>query len=67
MTVSNFSSKDNWANCNQISGVEPSGAEGTKMCSNGPVHMTNLATMHVYCKTFRILLHWNLWTNGHEI
>ena len=27
--------------------VEPSGAEGTKICSNGPGHMTNMATMPV--------------------
>ena len=27
--------------------IEPSGAEGTKICSNGPGHMTNMAAMLV--------------------
>ena len=25
--------------------------EGTKVCSNGPDHMTNVAAMHIYGKT----------------
>ena len=36
--------------------VEPSGAERTKACSNGPGHMTNMMAMPVDRKTFRNFL-----------
>ena len=30
---------------------------GTKVCSNGPVHMTKMATMPIYDKNLQNLLH----------
>ena len=35
--------------------VEPPGAEGMKICSNHPGHMTNIATMHGMVKTLKNL------------
>ena len=32
--------------------VDPSGAEGIKICSDGPVHMTNVAAMPVVSENF---------------
>ena len=34
--------------------VEPSRADGTKTCPNGPGHMSNMATMPVDSKNFKI-------------
>ena len=33
--------------------VEPSWDEGTKVCSDGPGHMTNMAAMHICCKKLK--------------
>ena len=41
--------KSHWANCNQYH-LEPPGADGTKICSNRIVHMTNMATTSIYGK-----------------
>ena len=35
--------------------VEPQWNGGTKVCSNGPAHMTNMATMHIYGKNLKKL------------
>ena len=32
--------------------LEPPGAEGMKICSNHPGHMTNMATTPIYGKNF---------------
>ena len=39
--------------------VEPPWDGGMKVCSNGPGHMTNIATMPIYGKTLKNLLLWN--------
>ena len=36
--------------------VEPPREGGTKVYINGPGHMTKMATMPIYCKTFKNLL-----------
>ena len=36
--------------------MEPLWDGGTKDCSNGPGHMTKIATMPIYGKTFKYLL-----------
>ena len=46
--------RSHWANCKQILG--PSGAEGTEKYSDGLGHMTKMAVMPVYSKTFKNLL-----------
>ena len=46
MTISNISEESTWlivTKCNE----EPSGAEGTELCSDGPGHMTKMADMPV--------------------
>ena len=39
---------------------EPHWDGGTKVCSNSPGHITNMAAMPIYSKTFKNLLLWNL-------
>ena len=39
---------------------------GTKVCSNGPGHMTNMAVMPIYGKTFNNRLLWNQKAYGLE-
>ena len=46
--------------------VEPPEAEGTKICSNCPGHKTNMATMHIWLKTFKSLQLQNQSTDGLE-
>ena len=40
--------------------VEPTWDGGTKVCSNGPGHMTKMAAMHIYGKNLKNLLLRNL-------
>ena len=54
-----------WAKCNQIF-LEPLWAEGIKICTNPQGHMTNMATMPIYVKTFKNLLPQNQLTNDLE-
>ena len=42
MTVSNISSEATWLIVTKLY-VEPFKVEGTKMCPNGPGHMTNMS------------------------
>ena len=49
MTVSNISSKATGPFVTK-SHLEPPGADGTKICSNCLVHMTNMATTPIYGK-----------------
>ena len=42
MTVSNISSEATWLIVTKLY-VEPFRVEGTKMCPNGPGHMTNMS------------------------
>ena len=46
--------RNHWANQSQISYDG-----GTKVCSNGPGHMTKLAAMPIYGKNLKNLLLWN--------
>ena len=39
--------------------VEPPWDRGTKVCSNGPGHMTKMATVAIHCKKLQNLLLWN--------
>ena len=39
--------KSHWATYNQIS-CKALGTKGTKTCSNGPAHMTNMTTRPIY-------------------
>ena len=39
--------------------VEPPWDGVTKVCSNGPGHMTKMAAMPIYGKNFKNLLLWN--------
>ena len=39
--------------------VDPPWDGGTKVCSNGPGHMTKMATMAIYGKNLKNLLLWN--------
>ena len=39
--------------------VEPPRDRRTKVCSNGPGHMTNMAAMVIYGKNLKTLLLWN--------
>ena len=43
--------------------VEPPWDGGTKVCINGPGHMTKMAATPIYGKTFKNLLLWNQWTD----
>ena len=49
MTISNISSKAAGPIVTK-SHLEPPGADGTKICSNRIVHMTNMATTPIYGK-----------------
>ena len=49
MTISNISSKATGPVVIKFQ-TEPRKAEGTKIFSNCPGHMTNMATTHIYCK-----------------
>ena len=40
---------------------------GTKLCSTGPDHMTNMAAMPIYGKTLKDLLLWNQKADDLEI
>ena len=35
--------------------IDPPRAEGMKVCSNGPGHMTNIVAMPIYGKTFKTI------------
>ena len=50
--------RNRWADRSQIH-VEPPWDEETKICSNGPDHMTNMAAMSIYGKILKNLLLWN--------
>ena len=39
--------------------MEPPWDGGTKVCSNGPGHMTKMAAMPIYSKNLKNLLLWN--------
>ena len=47
---SNFSSLESARLIEAKFHVEPPWDEGTKVCSNGPGHMTNMAAMPIYVK-----------------
>ena len=46
--------------------VEPPWDGGTKFCSNGPGHMTNMAAIPYMVKTLKNLLLWNQKANNLE-
>ena len=46
--------------------VELSRDGGTKICSNGPGHMTSMAAMLIYGKNLKNLLLWNQKANNLE-
>ena len=58
-TVSNFFSLETARLIEAIFHVEPPRDGRTKVCSNGPGHMTNMATMLIYGKNLKNLLLWN--------
>ena len=47
--------------------VEPPWERGTKVCINGPGHMTKMAAMPIYGKNLKNLLLQNQWVDFHEI
>ena len=54
MTITNLSSKVTEPIVTK-SHLEPPGADGTKICSNRIVHMTNMTTTPSYVKSFKNL------------
>ena len=52
-TFSNFFSLETARPIEAKFHVKPPWAGGTKVCSNGPGHMTNMAVMPVYGKNFK--------------
>ena len=65
MTISNISSKATGPIVTK-SHLEPTGAEGTKICSNRIVHVTNMATTPIYGKFFKNLQLQNQLIDGLE-
>ena len=63
MTISNISSKAIGSVVTKLH-VEPSEADGQKICSNRPAHMINMATMPIYRKNFKNLRLQNEWIDG---
>ena len=55
-TFSNIFSSENTGPIEVKFHVEPPWDGGTKVCSNGPVHMTNMAAMPIYGKNLKNLL-----------
>ena len=47
--------------------MEPPWDGGTKVCSNGPGHMTKMAVMPIYGKNLKNLLLWNQTADDFEI
>ena len=59
-TFLNFFSRENAKPIEAKFNMEPQWDRGTKSCSNGPGHMTKMATMPIYeKKTWKIFLLWN--------
>ena len=65
MTISNIFSKATEPVVTKFH-VEPPGAEETKICLNRPGRITDLATMHIFGKTFKNLELQNKSTDGFE-
>ena len=58
-TFSNiFSSETTWSAEAKFH-MEPPRDRGTKVCSNGPRHMINMAAMPIYGKSLKNLFTWN--------
>ena len=58
-TFSNFFSLETTSPIKAKLHVKPPWDVGTKICSNGPGHMTNMATKSYVVKTLKNLLLWN--------
>ena len=58
-TFSNFYSLETSKPIEAKFQMQPPWDRGTKICSNGPNHMTNMAAIPIFDKTFKNLLLWN--------